>query len=127
MIYKALSIKQPHIHRIINGTKTYEIRSWKTKYRGDLVLCSSKEFDRSALLLDDEISYLKDHNNKIIMGHAIAIGRIKEIYQFKNEHAQGAMAGWRENLFAWEMEIIRKIDPVPVKGKLGIFNIDLPE
>ena len=38
---KALSIQNPYAHIILCGEKTIENRTWKTKYRGDLLICSS--------------------------------------------------------------------------------------
>ena len=39
---KALSVKQPWASCIIDGGKTVECRTWKTSYRGPLLICSSK-------------------------------------------------------------------------------------
>ena len=39
---KALSIKQPWASLVATGVKTVECRTWKTKYRGPLLICSSK-------------------------------------------------------------------------------------
>lgn len=39
---KALSVKSPHAQRIALGQKTLEIRSKRTHYRGDLLICVSQ-------------------------------------------------------------------------------------
>lgn len=39
---KAISIKQPWASLVAAGTKTVECRTWKTHYRGPLLICSSK-------------------------------------------------------------------------------------
>jgi predicted transcriptional regulator len=39
---KAISIKQPYANAIVNGSKTVEFRSWRTNYRGPLVIASSQ-------------------------------------------------------------------------------------
>lgn len=39
---KALSIKQPWASLVVAGHKTVECRTWKTSYRGPLLICSSK-------------------------------------------------------------------------------------
>ena len=46
---KALSIKQPWAELILEGKKTIEIRSWKTKHRGYFIIHSSKRPDRYAM------------------------------------------------------------------------------
>ncbi|MBR9701788.1 ASCH domain-containing protein, partial [Candidatus Pacearchaeota archaeon] len=38
---KAISIKEPWASLIDKGKKTIETRTWKTKYRGKLLLCCS--------------------------------------------------------------------------------------
>ncbi len=37
----ALLLREPHLGRILNGTKTWEIRGSRTQYRGRLVLARS--------------------------------------------------------------------------------------
>ncbi|HFC8533055.1 TPA: ASCH domain-containing protein [Neisseria lactamica] len=39
---KALSVRQPYAFLIGNCEKSIELRSWKTDYRGDLLICASK-------------------------------------------------------------------------------------
>lgn len=42
MKIKALSVKEPFASFIKSGTKKIETRTWKTKYRGDILICASK-------------------------------------------------------------------------------------
>ncbi|MEK7168734.1 MAG: ASCH domain-containing protein [Patescibacteria group bacterium] len=42
MKFKAISLKQPWANLVASGKKTIETRKWSTKYRGDLVICSSQ-------------------------------------------------------------------------------------
>lgn len=39
---KALSIKQPWASLVATGIKNIECRTWKTNYRGEILICSSK-------------------------------------------------------------------------------------
>ena len=41
--YKALSVRQPYASRIIEGFKKIEVRNWATKYRGKIIICSTKK------------------------------------------------------------------------------------
>ena len=52
MIVKALSIKQPWAGMIACGAKPIEYRSWKTPYRGDLLICASGSVVPKAVLND---------------------------------------------------------------------------
>ncbi|MCI7403953.1 MAG: ASCH domain-containing protein [Pyramidobacter sp.] len=42
---KGLSVRQPWANQIVCGTKTVEWRSWATKYRGPLLICSTAQPD----------------------------------------------------------------------------------
>lgn len=42
-IYKTLSIKQPWAHLILTGRKTLEMRTWRTAYRGELLIAASSQ------------------------------------------------------------------------------------
>jgi len=47
---KALSIRQPYVHLIMEGLKTDEFRSWSTDYRGPLLIhASQRRNDNSGL------------------------------------------------------------------------------
>ena len=45
---KVLTIKQPWASLIIEGYKEYEFRSWKTNYRGELLIHAGKSIDKEA-------------------------------------------------------------------------------
>ena len=42
MKIKAISLWQPWANLIAVGAKKYETRSWKTNYRGALLICASR-------------------------------------------------------------------------------------
>ena len=43
---KALTIKEPWATLIIDGYKEYEFRSWKTNYRGKILIHAGKSLER---------------------------------------------------------------------------------
>lgn len=47
---KALSICQPWAWLIVNGYKDVENRTWRTKFRGDVLIHASQKFDRAGFL-----------------------------------------------------------------------------
>ena len=53
---KALSIKQPWAWLIVNGFKDVENRTWRTKYRGPLLIHASKAKDEHFCKLLDDFS-----------------------------------------------------------------------
>ena len=46
---KAITIKQPYATLIAEGLKEYEFRTWKTKYRGEILIHAGKGVDKEAM------------------------------------------------------------------------------
>ncbi len=108
---KAISIKQPFVGWILEGKKTLEIRSWPTKIRGDILICSSK--------------LPKIGTNPL--GHALAIVEMADCIEFLPEHETFACCKYDDDYFefAWVFKNVRLIKPFPVKGKLGFYEVPL--
>jgi len=47
---KTLSVKQPHADLIIHGNKPIENRTWRTAYRGQILIHASSRIDRDYVL-----------------------------------------------------------------------------
>ncbi|GAH18321.1 unnamed protein product, partial [marine sediment metagenome] len=47
---RAISIKSPWWQKILSGEKTIETRTWRTKYRGDILICASKPTGRAVAI-----------------------------------------------------------------------------
>ncbi|MBV5334198.1 MAG: ASCH domain-containing protein [Sulfuricurvum sp.] len=112
---KSLSIKQPWAEMIRLGQKTLEIRSWQTSYRGDLLICSSAKQDSSFETLP----------RSVLLGHALYIVELYDIKPMSRADEPSACCDYSPGLFAWHFRNIREIKPLPVKGKLGIFELDI--
>ena len=46
---KAITIKQPFASLIAAGIKEYEFRTWKTNYRGEILIHAGKSIDKDAM------------------------------------------------------------------------------
>lgn len=104
---KAISIKEPWASMILDGKKTIETRTWKTHYRGELLLCAS-------LTPKSKIS-----------GMAFAIAELIDCREMTYEDEVEACCEIYPNAKSWVLRNIRKINPVPVKGQLGLFEVKL--
>ena len=62
---KVLTIKQPYASLIMAGIKKYEFRTWKTSYRGEVLIHSSKTLDKKAM---KEFNYDLDYPLGFIIG-----------------------------------------------------------
>jgi hypothetical protein len=110
MIYKAISLKQPWASLVATGKKTIETRKWSTKYRGDLIICSSQ-------------------NPKIEpYGKALCVVELYDVKPMEKKDEKKACIKVYPKAHAWFLRNLRPIaSPIPVKGSLGVFNLMLPE
>ncbi len=106
---KAVSVKQPWANLIASGQKTIETRTWSTNYRGELLIVSSKS-PRIAPA-----------------GFGLAIAALVECRPMAKHDEAAACCDVYPNAQAWVLEDIRRIDPFPVSGRLGLYEVELPE
>ncbi len=102
---KALCLKEPWASMIKGGVKTIETRKWKTSYRGKILLCASKNPKSS------------------ISGNAFAIAELIDCRKMIEEDEKLACCKVYPKANSWILKNIRNIEPFPVKGKLGLFEI----
>lgn len=96
---KALSIRADYAMEIFRGTKTIEYRTWSTNYRGDLLICGTAK---------------KVHGG--VPGHAICVVRLVDVIQYGERDYGWQLAPFVPGGSYW-------IQPLPVKGQLGFFNV----
>ena len=109
---KAVSIRQPWASMIAADSKTIETRSWYTGYRGELLICSSKGPICKAL-------------SGLPYGKAVAVANLADCRPMTPSDEQAARCGWYDGAYAWVLEDIRAIEPFDVKGRLGIFTVEV--
>lgn len=122
---KVLTIKEPWCSLIINGYKKYEFRSWKTSYRGKVLLHAGKslEKDNAKRFIEYNLNYSKG----LIIGEADLIDCIEVTEEFENkllkENSLVYAKSKHPRKYAWKLENIKKYDkPISIKGKLGLWN-----
>lgn len=128
---KVLSIKEPFATLIKNEKKYIETRSWKTNYRGELYIhasiakISEEVRDRKELMelvSDDEMGYgnilCKCELTDCIYMTPEYIDYIKN-----NDYEQYICGHYEVGRYAWVLKNIEPLEePIPAKGKLGIWN-----
>ena len=124
---KVLTIKQPWAALIIEGYKKYEFRSWKTKYRGKILIHAGLSLEKDMDKRFEE--YNLKHNFGCIIGEAELVDCILVDEKF-NEELKNinslvyAKSNHVEN-YAWKLENIKKYEnPIYIKGKLGLWNYE---
>lgn len=110
MIIKALSLKQPFASWVAEGRKTLETRVWSTDYRGDILICASQSGDGEP------------------RGVALCIVTLKDIRPMVADDAEAACIDPYPHAKAWIIDNLRLLKkPFPVKGQLGLFDVELPD
>lgn len=124
---KVISIKQPWASLIINGFKTYEFRTWRTKYRGKLLIHASKVFDKKAA------ERFKSLNLDYPVGAIIGEVELKDCLEINDELANQLFNKdnnvYRNVLnhkgYAWKLENVKQFNNhILIKGKLGLWDYD---
>lgn len=124
---KALTIKEPWATLIIEGYKEYEFRSWKTNYRGKILIHAGKSLEKN------QVKKFKEYNLEYscgeIIGEADLVDCIKVTDEFDNELKKKnslvyGNSGHVQN-YGWKLENIKKYDKkIKVNGKLGLWNYE---
>ena len=125
---KVLSIKNPWATLIINGYKKYEFRTWKTKYRGKILIHASLGIEKN--ILNKFKDYNLEYYNGYIIGEAILTDCILVTKEFYDELLTIDSTVYElsdhKMKYAWKLENIIKYDkPIKAKGSLGLWNYEV--
>jgi predicted transcriptional regulator len=125
---KCLSICQPFAELIIQNKKTIELRTWNTNFRGEFLVhapikirkeeCKKlkieQKFTTGAIIGKIELYDVKKYES------------LKEIQTDKNKHFSSKT--FHEKTFGFILKNAKSFRvPIPWKGKLGFFEVDLPK
>jgi len=133
-IMKALSIHQPYADMIVQGLKVTENRTWRTDYRGPLLIHASKSKD-ACIYLDPE-SVINRRFGCIVgcvyLFDMLAPGILRDMLDKKlkpwidwcppekQKHIEGP--------FCWCMREAREFErAIPYRGQQGLFDINPQE
>jgi hypothetical protein len=115
---KALSVRQPWAWLIVAGYKDVENRSWRTDYRGRLLIHASQTADKWAMGAYQEQAeeYGYDLPDEYPTGAIVgSVELVDCVEQYDSEWFEGPI-GWildKPEAFA---------SPIPAKGKLGLWE-----
>lgn len=131
---KALTISQPWASLIADGQKFVENRKWSTNYRGEIAIHAGQG---TQYLSKPELA-------KYPTGCVIATARLIECVSLSwikdtvanslNVRTSSEWITWQEVLdhdytegpYCWVLDDIRRIEPVPAKGKQGLWEWSQP-
>lgn len=126
---KVLTIKQPWATLIMQKDKRFEFRSWKTKYRGELLIHAGKGIDKNAMKrLSKYIP--EDIPSGKILGKVTLVDCIKMSPEFKEmllkENNEIYTDSSFEENYGWQLENVEVFDtPIEAKGQLSLWEFDI--
>lgn len=126
IVLKAISLKQPWATLIAEGYKTIETRKWATNYRGEILICASKNIDKEAMKYFTGLFGLINPEN-CPTGVAVCVAELFDCKKMKKEHEVQSLCEVYAKAYSFFLCGIKEIKPIPVKGQLGIFDIEIQE
>jgi hypothetical protein len=118
---KALCVKQPWATFIAAGAKKFEVRSWRTRYRGPLTIVASQKAAYRKKFMD---TLSKETGRRFPNGVAIGTAILVDVRPAKKSDKMLAMTDVKAGDFVWVLKDARfVIHEFSVKGRLGIFEL----
>ncbi|MDH3192022.1 MAG: ASCH domain-containing protein [Nitrosopumilus sp.] len=125
---KCLSVSQPFADLIITGKKVIELRKWNTNFRGEF-------FIHAPIRIRTEDCKRLKITKKLVTGAIIGMAEIYDVKKYKsqNEIKQDqkfhfASKNFHDRTFGFLLKNPKTFRiPIPCKGKLGFFDVDLPK
>ncbi len=126
---KTLTINQPFATLIVEGLKEYEFRTWKTNYRGEILIHAGKSVDKKAT---KKYEYLGlEYPKGCIIGKATITDCIKiddnarKILKEKNSIIYSNIIDNKDwNGYGFKLENVEKLENIEVCGKLSFWEFD---
>lgn len=129
---KTLTIKQPFATLIVEGLKEYEFRTWKTNYRGEILIHAGKGVDKKAM---KKYEYLGlEYPKGCIIGKANITDCLKiddnarKMLKAKNSIIYSNIIDNKNwNGYGFKLENVEKLENIEVCGKLSFWEFDYPQ
>lgn len=122
---RCLSICQPFAELIVSGRKTIELRRWSTRYRGEFLIhapVNIRVADCRRLGIETDLP------TSAIVGKAEIYGiRVYRSEQEMQADSKRHLAGKFAARYGFLLRNAMRLRiPIPLKGRLGLFEVDLP-
>jgi len=127
-ILKCLSVSQPFADLIISGKKIIELRNWNTNFRGEFLIHAPIK------IRTEDCNRLKI-NEKLVTGAIIGKAELYEVKKYNSikeiktdQKFHLASKNFHDRTYGFILKNSKSLRiPIPYKGQLGFFEIDLPK
>ncbi len=125
---KCLSVSQPFADLIISGKKIIELRNWNTNFRGEFLIHAPIK------IRTEDCKRLKI-NEKLVTGAIIGKAELYEVKKYNSikeikadQKFHLASKNFHDRTYGFMLKNSKSLRiPIPFKGQLGFFEIDLPK
>lgn len=138
---RCISIRQPWAWLICQGVKNVENRTWKSPYRGELAIHASQKFDWGFFDLESpffdramvqvcEHFGIGSHERITAAQHEFSavVGSVELVDIIAADNNKPVSSWCVDGGYWWLLANPKNaIKPFPCKGKLNIWNIDIPD
>ncbi len=114
-IIKAITVRQPWATAIIECGKDIENRSWRTHFRGRVFIHAGR-LDKEGIL------YFKENYPRKKLPEELPCGAIIGSVEIV-DCVDSSKSKWFEGEYGFVLKNPVRIDPIPVKGRLGFWNV----
>ena len=131
---KAISLTQPWATLVVIGAKRFETRSWRTRYRGPLLIHAAKGFPKSAQAMCQAEQFRLAlwaagcDLAPLLTGMLLGTGDVTDCrkigQQDRPSEPELSFGDYTPGRFAWRLENPRLLPKhIAYVGALGVFNV----
>ena len=124
---KVITIKQPYATLIAKGLKKYEFRTWKTKYRGEILIHAGKGIDKEAMKKFSQYNF--EYPSGCIIAKVIITDCIEVTDEFRKQLKKenpliysNVINNKEYNGYGFKIEDVEEIEPIEINGKLSLWD-----
>lgn len=127
---KVITLKQPYATLVTEGFKEYEFRTWKTKYRGEILIHAGKGIDKEAMKRYEHLGL--NYPSGCIIAKVNLTDCIKVDNKFRKELIDKNRIIYYNLVenpewegYGFKLENVEKIEPIYVNGKLSLWDYEI--
>lgn len=128
---RCLSVRQPWAWSIIRGHKKAENRTWKTAYRGPLLIHAGKSIDHcgiETIKIDEKLPTGIIMPKHLVTGCIIGSVTLEDVISVRDltesQRRDRRISEWATGPYCWILSHpVEFIKPIPYKGALRLFNV----
>ena len=123
---KIISVRQPWAWLIVAGHKDIENRTWRTSYRGRLLIHASLATEPDDFPVQRE--WIENWTGIVIpedlpRGAIVGSATLTDVLDMNDPGGRLCFSPWLEGPYGFEMaDAVPFYEPIPFRGQLGIYN-----